>query len=43
VWFSQSWLILKVFITFLVIGYLIMCKKLCASFQITLAVGPREA
>ena len=28
VWFTQSWLILKVFITFLVIGYLIMCKKI---------------
>ena len=28
VWFSQSWLILKVFITFLVIGYLVMCKKI---------------
>jgi len=28
VWFSQSWLVLKVFITFLVIGYLIMCKKI---------------
>ena len=28
VWFSQSWLILKVFITFLVIGYLITCKKI---------------
>jgi putative membrane protein len=28
VWFSQSWLILKVFVTFLVIGYLIMCKKI---------------
>ena len=27
-WFTQSWLILKVFITFLVIGYLIMCKKI---------------
>ena len=27
-WFSQSWLILKVFITFLVIGYLVMCKKI---------------
>jgi putative membrane protein len=28
VWFSQSWLILKVFITFLVIGYLVVCKKI---------------
>ncbi len=28
VWFSQSWLILKIFITFLVIGYLITCKKI---------------
>tara|TARA_X000000368_G_C22774816_1_gene598804 strand:- start:145 stop:534 length:390 start_codon:yes stop_codon:yes gene_type:complete len=28
VWFSQSWLILKVFVTLLVIGYLIMCKKI---------------
>ena len=28
IWFSQSWLILKVFITFLVIGYLITCKKI---------------
>ena len=28
VWFSQSWLILKVFITFLVISYLLMCKKI---------------
>ena len=27
VWFTQSWLILKVFITFLVIAYLVMCKK----------------
>ena len=27
-WFSQSWLILKIFITFLVIGYLITCKKI---------------
>ena len=28
VWFFQSWLILKVFVTFLVIVYLIMCKKI---------------
>lgn len=28
VWFSQSWLILKIFITFLVIGYLITCEKI---------------
>ena len=28
VWFSQSWLILKVFITFLVIGYIVVCKKI---------------
>ena len=27
-WFSQSWLILKVFVTILVIGYLIMCQKI---------------